>query len=496
MSWKIKEKLRATLSGESGVILKEWGGKRSVALVYPNAYGVGMANLAVHSIYGILNAREDIVCERAFLPEPADLREHIRTGTPVLSLETQRPLSDFDVIAFTISFENDYLDIIPILHASKIDHRASGRRDSDPLIVAGGAAPTLNPLPLTGIADAVILGEIEGYENDLFAVISQVESKASAVAELGKLGGVITADKIARAREEPRRHAGNLDSFKTQTVIHYPKGQFHDMHLVEVERGCPHRCRFCATPAIYGRPRMRSAEQVLAMARDGLKKRKRIGLIGADLLSHPDFVRIAEGIHGMGATFSPSSVRADAIDDSKAALLATSGHRSIALGVEAGSQKLRATLAKGISDEKILNAAATLAKNGITNIRLYFMIGLPGENDDDIQAIPEFARKVYDEIAANAPKRRRSTAVDITVTPFVPKPGTPFEGRPFASEDEIKRKLKALKRLVGKDKGLSLRHDSYSDAASEHLLANGDESAIDFLEKSFELGSTRKALKP
>jgi radical SAM superfamily enzyme YgiQ (UPF0313 family) len=482
MSWKIKEKQRATLSAERGVILKEWGGKRSVALVYPNTYEVGMANLAVHSIYAMLNRQGDLVCERLFLPGPAELKEQMRTGTPPLSLESQRPLADFDVIAFTVSFENDYLGIIPLLHASKIDHRALGRRDSNPLIIAGGAAPTLNPLPLARIADAVILGEIEEYEDDLIGVLSSMESKGSAIAELAKLGGT-------------RRHARDLDSFRTETVIHYPKGQFHDMHLVEVERGCPHRCRFCATPAIYGKPRMRSADSVLAMAEGGLASRKRVGLVGADLLSHPEFERIAERIHEMGATFSPSSVRADRIDEAKAALLAKSGHRSIALGVEAARPKLRNTLAKGISDEKILNAAATLAGNGITNIRLYFMIGLPGETDDDIEAIPEFARRIYAEIAANAPKRRRSTAVDITVTPFVPKPGTPFEGKPFASEDEIKRKLKALKRLVGKDKGITLRHDSYFDAASEHLLANGDESAIDFMEKSFELGSPRKALK-
>jgi len=482
MSWKIREKHRATLSRESGVILKEWGGKRSVALVYPNLYEVGMANLAVHTIYAMLGRRGDFVCERFFLPGPADLKEQLRTGTPILSLESQRPLSDFDAIAFTVSFENDYMGIIPILSASRIDHRASGRRDSDPLVIAGGAAPTLNPLPLSAIADAVILGEIEEYEDDLTGILSSMESKAQAASELAKLGGT-------------RRHARDLDAFRTETVIHYPKGQFHDMHLVEVERGCPHLCRFCATPAIYGIPRMRSADSVLSMARDGLKERKRIGLIGADLLSHPKFMTIAEGIHEMGGTFSPSSVRADAVDDAKARLLAESGHRSIALGVEAARPKLRNSLAKGISDEKILGAAATLARNGITNIRLYFMIGLPDETDEDVEAIPEFARRVYGEISSHAPKRRRSTAVDITVTPFVPKPGTPFEGRPFASEEEIKRKIKALNRLVAKHKGLALRHDSYSDAASEHLLANGDESAIDFLEKAFELGSRRKALR-
>jgi len=494
MSWKIKEKLRSTLSGETGFAVKDWGGKASVALVYPNAYGVGMANLAVHSIYGILNAREDIVCERAFLPDAADLREHLRTDTPVLSVESQRPLGDFDVIALTVSFENDYLGIIPILAASKIDHKASGRRDSDPLIIAGGAAPTLNPLPPSRIADAVVLGEIEAY-GDLVEAIASGRSKGGILEAIGELDGVITEGKAGSARDEARRHLEDLDSFRTETVIHYRKGQFHDMHLIEVERGCPHHCRFCATPAIYGRPRRRGTDAVLAMVDDGLSARRKMGLIGPDIFSHPEFERIAESIHAMGATFSPSSVRADAVDAGKAALLATSGHRSLALGVEAGSQRLRNTLAKGISDDAVLRAAATLAGAGITNLRLYFMIGLPGETDDDVEAIVEFSRRVYDEIAAGAPKGRRTVSVDITATPFVPKPCTPFEGKPFAGEDEVKRKVKTLRRLVGEKKGIALRTDSYLDAASEHLLSNGDGSAIEFLEKAIELGSIRKALK-
>lgn len=494
MSWKIKEKLKATLSGESGWIGKDWGGKTSVALVYPNHYGVGMANLAIHSIYDLLNRRGDIVCERAFLPEPADMREHLRSGTPVLSLESQRPLGDFDAIAFTVSFENDYLGIIPILSASKIDHRASGRGGQGPLVIAGGAAPTLNPLPLSRIADAVVLGEMEAY-GDLVEIVAGMQSREETIDALGRLDGVITRHKAAGARDEPRRHAENLDSFKTQTVVHYSKGQFADMHLIEVERGCPHHCRFCATPAIYGRPRRRGADAVMAMVDEGIGARKKMGLVGPDLFSHPEFEGIAEAIHSRGGTFSPSSVRADAVDERKARLLALSGHRSIALGVEAGSQKLRNTLAKGISDERILGAAATLAAAGTTKLRLYFMIGLPGETDEDITAIPEFSMRVYDEIAANAPKKQRTTSVDITVTPFVPKPGTPFAGKPFASEEETKRKLKTLKQFVGKKKGISLRTDSYHDAASEYLLSNGDENAVDFLEKSFELGNPRKALR-
>jgi radical SAM superfamily enzyme YgiQ (UPF0313 family) len=491
MSWRMKERLEAVAAREQGSVVKDWGGRASVALVYPNSYRVGMGNLAVHSIYAMLNGRRAVACERAFLPGRADLEEHRRSGTPVLAIESRRPLSEFDFIALSCSFENDYLGIIPILELCRIPHRKDARGPSGPVIIAGGAAPTLNPRPMAAIADAVLPGEFEAYCEEIAAVMEASLPKPEAVAALGRISGVLTGPSRGSIL---RRHAQDLDPIKTQTAI-YAKGvEFGEMHLIEAERGCPRGCRFCATPAIYGKPRRRGAAAILEMVEDGLPHRGRMGLIGADILSHPGFEEIARGIHGRGATFSPSSVRVDAVDAAKAALLAKSGHKSVALGIEGGSEGLRRTLGKAISDERILAAAATLAGAGITRVRLYFMIGLPGETERDIAGIADIACRVRDEVRRHAGRGARSTAVDLTVTPFVPKPSTPFEGKPFAGEDYLKRRVKDLRRLVGAKDGISMQADSAVDAAIEHLIANADEDCVEFLEEAHRVGA-RDALK-
>ncbi|MFA4873994.1 MAG: radical SAM protein [bacterium] len=489
MSWTLKKHLQNILAREQGAVMKDWGGKASVALVYPNTYRVGMGNLAIHSIYRMLNSRSGIVCERAFLPDKREMREHMRMGAPVLSIESQRPLSDFDWVAVSVSFENDYLNILPMLEMCRIPHMSDERGEGMPLIIAGGAAPTLNPWPMSRIADAVVMGEMEAYAADLIPLIESRAGRADALAELGAMNGVLAGSTppylplqrggIIKALRP--RHVADLDSIKTQTVIYARDVEFGDMHLIEVERGCPRRCSFCATPVIYGGHRRRSAAAVIAMVDEGLAHRKKFGLIGADILSHPQFVEIAEAIHARGATFSPSSVRADAIDDSRARLLAASSHRSVALGVEAGSERLRKELSKGLTDERLLSAVATLARAGITRLRLYFMLGLPGETDEDVAAITELACRVRDELRAAAPKSARTTAVDLTVTPFVPKPSTPLAGGPFAGEPELKRRVKEIRRAVGKSKGLTARFDSINEARIEWLLANGGADAIELI---------------
>ncbi|MBN1282635.1 MAG: radical SAM protein [Proteobacteria bacterium] len=483
--------MRGLASREVGALKKDWGGKASIALVFPNTYRVGMGNLAVHSIYSILNARSAVVCERAFMPHPSELREHILSRTPVLSVESQRPLAEFDVVALSLSFENDYLNLPEIFGLSKIPLRAADRRPDQPLVIAGGAAPTLNPLPLALVADAILPGEFEAFADRVAPILEEGLPGREALVELGKVPGVIVGAPGAPAE---RMRAGDLDSFKTQTAIYSREAEFGDMHLIEVERGCRHRCRFCATPAIYGEPRRRSASAVLRMVDEGLAHRRKFGLIGADILSHPDFEEIAEGILDRGGSFSPSSVRVDAMDARKAELLRRAGHRSLALGIEAGSEALRRTLGKGLSDRRILESVEALAVCGITRLRLYFMTGLPGETDADVAAIASIALRIRDLMRAAAPRSSRATAVDLTVTPFVPKPDTPFAGRPFAGEAEIKRRFRALKATLSREPGVAMRTDSALQAAIEHRLANSGPEAVRFLEESRER-SARAAMR-
>lgn len=446
---------------ETGAVRKDWGGRTSICLVYPNEYRTGMGNLAVHAIYDRLNRRSDVVCERAFMPDRDMLPEYARGVAPVMSIESQRTLAEFDTVAFTISFENDYLNIIPILSMSRIPHRRD-TRSGGPILVAGGAAVTLNPRPISAIFDVIFLGEFEAIESDFMDILN------------GKTK--ITERRIVR----------NLDDFPTQTIIYNEGAEFGNMHLIEVQRGCPRGCKFCATPSLYHPPRFRSAEAVMRMVDTGLAHRRKFGLIGADLLSHPEFIEIATAIHARGATFSPSSVRVDAIDEARARLLATSGHRSISLGIEAGSERLRNTLAKGISDGQILSSVGILAANEITRLRLYFMIGLPGEGEDDIAAIAKLARQI---------QKISNGTVDLTISPFIPKPETPFEHEKFAGEKYLKAQVRLLRRLLQRDEEISISCHSIIAAAAEAYLAMAGEDAIEFLEDVHGGQNLRLALK-
>lgn len=472
MSWKLKEKNRHLLADETGAVIKDPGGKTSVALIYPNTYHVGMSNLAVHSLYKLLNDHPGIVCERAFLPEGKDIGEHRRTETSVLTIESQRPISEFDVIAFTVSFENDFLNIIPILELSKINHRLAERTEDDPLVIAGGVAVTLNPLSIAQIMDGCVVGEFEAFSEELIAALTS--------GELPKL--------------QQKRYLQDLDQYPTQTVIWTPHTEFGSMHLIEVMRGCPRNCAFCATPGLYSPPRMHSYETVMKMIDEGSKHRQKFGLIGAEIASHPDFKKIAESILDRGYIFSLSSIRVDRINSDVAQLLKRSGTRSISLGIEAASDELRASIGKKFTNDRCMVSIATLAHEGITNLRLYFMIGLPGEKDSDIDSIHDFTAMTLETLRKHAPKEKRTSSVELTVTPFVPKPLSEFSDKEFIGIKRINEIQKRLKQLMGSRKDIKLSFDSAQQAAVEAYLAKAGPEAIEFLEEAHRK-SPRAAIK-
>ena len=494
MSWKLKEALRRKLAGEQGAIVREPGARTLLALIYPNSYAVGMGNLAIHSLYRMANSRPDLACERFFLPDRREAEEYGRTGAELMSVEAQRPLSEFAVAAFSISFENDLLNLLPLFSLARIPYRAAMRDPGSPILVAGGAAATLNPAPLSAIFDAVVLGEAECFADDLFPLIAGRLRKEEALREMARIPGVWVPSVSPAPDSTARRFLTDLDAWPTETVIHSEAAEFGKMHLVELQRGCPFRCGFCATPAIYDPPRRRSPEAVLAMVESGLPFRKKFGLIGAHILSWPGFEKLARAIHERGATFSPSSIRASDLDDEKARLLSESGHRSVALGVEAGSEKLRETLGKNLSDEELMRSAATLARRGVTNLRLYFMIGLPGETDDDVAAIASISLRVLEAIKAHAPKGARQTSVAVTLSPFVPKPRTPFAGERFVGEGELKARSSAIKSLLRKERGVSVSADSPLSAAVEAYLSSAGPEAVEFLEGAARGENPRRLL--
>ncbi|MBU0506166.1 B12-binding domain-containing radical SAM protein, partial [bacterium] len=422
--WSQILKHRKILEQETGYIKKDWGGKISVALVFPNTYRVGMGNLAIHTIYKILNDNPGIVCERAFLPE--------KNEKTLLSLESQRPLTDFDVVAFSISFQNDFLNILPILDLAKIEHRRSKRGAVQPLLIAGGAAVTMNPKPLAEIFDVCLLGEAEAL---LPEIISICHSRKSGNPARNKM-------LDPRLRGDDKQICGDdcliyhkhfvkdLNKYPTQTVIYSQQAEFGDMHLMELSRGCPRKCKYCATPNLYAPFRVRNLQCISEMIEQGLKFRKKFGLISGDLIAHRDFFAIAQLILKKGGAFSPSSLRVEAIAENVVKLLAETGQKSISLGIEAAREELRASLGKKFSNQRLLETINLLNKVGLKNLRLYFMIGLPGETSADIEAIATLSKQIK--------KITRGSSLTLTIAHFVPKPGTPFAKEKFAGEKYLK----------------------------------------------------------
>jgi len=422
MSWNIKKHIKGVLAKESGTVTKEHGGKRTFVLIYPNTYFVGMSNLGIHNIYRLLNEQEDIVCERAFLPEKKEFAEYKRTNTPILTIESQRPVGEFDNIIFSVAFENDIENIKPILELSKIEA-------GDPRLVAGGAAVTLNPELFKDIFANIVTGDFE---------------TSCHPCARGGLSSLPTAcrDDIALARN----------------VIWTQATEFGNMHLVEMQRGCPNRCKFCAAPVIYEPFRQFSMEAIINAIDVGLPHRKKIGLIGGDILAHPHFIEIAEYIHSKGGIFSPSSIRADRVTDKIAELLKQSGHKTITLAPEAGSETLRRQIGKPITDLKFFQTADCLFKHGINRIKLYFIIGLPNETEGDICNLINFAKEF----------KKHTSLLTIAINPFVPKKGTAFEGSQFAGVAPLKERLKAIRKGLSPIKGIGLKFESPLSALREY----------------------------
>jgi radical SAM superfamily enzyme YgiQ (UPF0313 family) len=465
ITWDEIQKARKRLSQETGVIIKDWGGKLPFAFVYPDTYFIGMSNLGLQAIYGLLNNRQDSICERVFWD-----KENQERGTVPLSVESQRPLTDFAVLAFSLNYEINYFNIAPLLKASGIPQYSADRDENYPLVIAGGPCITANPMPVVPFFDCVCIGEAEMLLPAMLPIIHEnISSRRDDLLKaLSKLPGIYVP-RFPPENPVVRQWIKNLDEFAVHSIVLTGDTELSDLYLIEVQRGCAHGCRFCLVCNTFSPMRFHSLDKILEQAGEGLRYRKRIGLVGPAVTDHPEIEDLLAGLLKMGAQISVSSLRLSSLTPGILEMMVRGGLRSVALAPEAGSEHLRKVIKKGIDEEQILKAISIAAQKGMQQLKLYFMIGLPQETEEDIQAIADLTlagKEIID-------KQRDKTRLTLNISPFVPKAGTPFQWFPMAPLETINRRLDYLKNQLA-HKGIQIKHESPSWSEVQAVLSRGD----------------------
>lgn len=515
MSWTIKNKLRGILAQEINLCHEATGrgGQLSICLVSPSRYQTGMSSLGFQTVYSLLSRTPGLVCERAFLPDREELAEYRRSNTPMLSLESQRPLADFDVIAFSTSFEPDYINIPLILELARIPLWSSQRTASDPLIVAGGAAFMINPEPVADFLDIICIGEGEQLipvlcDNLLSRQSGGRQGLLNTLArqsgfyipcfyepryEQGHFAGFAHPDDVAATI---RRCGVNLaDHSPAASVILTEDTEFGDMFLIEVSRGCPRGCRFCTSGFIYGTFRQHPFENIWTTVEHGLEYRGKIGLVGAAVSDYNDIGRLCSSIVGKGAKVSVSSLRIDRLDQAMVDALVASGHKTISLAPEGGSQRLRDLIRKNLNEEQILEACDMLISRDILNLKLYFIIGLPTENENDLEELLRLVLAIRERVVARARANRRLGEITLSVNPFIPKPFTPFQWCGMEPLKSLELKVKFLESRLRAVANVHLKVESLKGSYLQALLSRGDRRCAGLLEEMVRGSNLKKGAK-
>jgi radical SAM superfamily enzyme YgiQ (UPF0313 family) len=458
-----KGRYDARLSREEGTVIKDWGGRLAVALIYPNTYYLGMSNLGIHAVYSLLNSQLRVVCERVFL-------DTTDKNAPA-AMESGRPLTDFAVLAFSISYELDYFNAVNMLKAAGIPLFAADRNESHPLIIAGGPCVTANPMPLAPFFDCFCAGDAEAIMPAMLPVLSSGIGgpRTDLLAALATLPGIYVP-LIPPVKPVARQWAKNLDDFPVKTTVLTQETELGDSYLIEVERGCGRSCRFCLVGSNYSPVRFHHLDRILAEAKAGLNSRRRIGLVGPAVADHPQIMDIFYGLNKLRSEISISSLRLDTLTPMIVDELERGKVQTITIAPEAGSERLRTVINKGINEDRILKVADMLSGRRFTQVKLYFIIGLPSETEEDIEEIIRVAT-AFKERLERIPG---GTRIIVNATPFVPKAATPFQWLPMASPETLDRRMGMLRSNLPL-KGIKLNEESPAWSQVQGVLSRGDE---------------------
>ncbi len=496
MSRRLRERHEDLLRAEIPVGPVSRAGEFRIALCYPNLYYVGMSNLGFQGVFQMFANAPGVVCERAFLPDDADAEDLDRGGARLVSFESGLDLGRFDVIAFSVSFENDYVHVLKMLRMAGVPLRAADRGPNDPLVVMGGAALFLNPEPLAPFADVIAVGEGEALVPRLLEAVVGPDPRARLETLLPKDGFYVPSryevayhdDGTVARYDGPgpvirqRGWPGKMPL--PQTVILTPNTEMSMKFMVEISRGCPCMCRFCWAGYNYLPVRGFSRQEIVDRAREVRSVTNKIGLVSTAVCDHPEIDGIVDDLAGLGFEVSVASLRLDDLTPEFVFKLADTGVQGLTLAPECGSDRMRKILNKQFTNDEILDKARWIFENGIQNLKLYYMVGLPWENHEDVEAIVDLTARIREVMLDVGRKRGRVGRIHPSVNPFVPKPGTPYQWLPMEDPKETDRKLQFLRKAFGKMPNVDAICKSARTGVSQSILALADRRVADALEFS------------
>jgi radical SAM superfamily enzyme YgiQ (UPF0313 family) len=512
-SWEQKERARLVLAKEVGYTAKPHGNRLRVALAFPNTYWVGMSNLGFQTVYRLFNAEDEIVCERFFLPPKQELAALSAARTPLLTLESQTPVGEFDVVAFSVSFEWDYVNVLTMLRMAGIPARATERTPRHPLVVVGGAVTFVNPEPLALFADVITAGEGEALVPGLRRAFSEATDRADLLRLCAHERGFYVPSlyepeyagdgTIARYQSTapddaplPVRKAALKTTEAVDppaTSIFTPDTEFGSRFLVEVVRGCANLCRFCWAGYNYLPVRAFPADRILELAEQARRYASRAGLVSIALCDHPEIERILARLLELGYGISPASLRLDDLTEPIVRMLRQSGERSITIAPETGSDRLRRVVNKTVTNDEILESAELIFSNGIESLKLYYMIGLPTETDEDIVAIRDLTLQLKERMMKYAKPRGRVGSITGSVNALIPKPGTAYQWIPMEDAAVTERKMKRLRSLMAGIDNVYFNIKSERHSYYQALLSLGDRRVAPVIEAAERNGQNWRA---